>query len=72
MNVSKASKKSLDNKIIQKQLQMCMTKKYPKKDIYISPEKREKFIDKLRLIQKYVNAISYKFVRQYTKLNFYV
>ena len=41
MNVSKASKKSLDNKIIQKQLQMCMTKKYPKKDIYISRKKRE-------------------------------
>ena len=39
----------IHNKIIQKQLQMRMIKKYPKKDIYISPKERQNVIDNLRL-----------------------
>ena len=37
-------------RIIQKQLQMNMIKKYLKKDRYISPKERQKIIDELRLI----------------------
>ena len=38
----------LHNRVIQKQLQMSMIKKYLKKDI--SPKERQKIIDNLRLI----------------------
>ena len=39
------------------------------KEIYISPEERQKIIDKWRLIQQYSNGISKnnKLFRQYTK-----
>ena len=40
----------IHNKMIQKQLQMRIIKKYLKKDIYISLEERQKIIDNLRLI----------------------
>ena len=57
----------IHNKIIQKQLQMRMLKKFLEKDTYL--QKKDKVVDNLRLISQYNNEISKsnKFVRQCSK-----